>query len=46
MGDRKSKISPISNVRQHLKISMNAAEDLKDEAYVQVLKQINCHYDQ
>jgi hypothetical protein len=45
MGDRKSVKRPIDNVKKHLKQTLNAPEDLKDEAYVQVLKQINGHTD-
>lgn len=40
MGDRKSGKKPIQHIKKHLKLSLNAAEDLKDEAFVQILKQI------
>jgi hypothetical protein len=48
MGDRvSSKKNPYHHLKKHLKLAMNSAEDLKDEAYVQVLKQIahNPNYD-
>lgn len=40
MFDQKSKLSPVEHVKRHLKLGISATEDLKDEAYVQVLKQI------
>jgi len=43
MNDRKSSKPPIDHVKKHLKLTMNAAEELRDEAYVQVLKQIKGH---
>lgn len=45
MGDRKSVKNPIDNVKSHLEISFKGTEDLKDEAFVQVLKQIKDHRD-
>ena len=48
MGDRKSsKKNPYHHLKKYLKLTMNATEDIKDEAYVQVLKQIahNPNYD-
>jgi hypothetical protein len=45
MGDRKSVKQPIENVKKHLRQTFNAPEDLKDESYVQVLKQITHHTD-
>ncbi len=41
MFDRKTSKKPIDHVRKHLAITMNAPMAIKDEAYVQVLKQIN-----
>ena len=43
MGDRRSAKKPIKNVKKHLELTLNSPEDLKDEAYVQVLKQIKDH---
>lgn len=40
MYDKKVKTTPVDHVKKHLKMTINATEDLKDEAYVQVLKQI------
>lgn len=40
MGDRKSSKLPIKHIKKHLNLTLNSAEDLKDEAYIQVLKQI------
>lgn len=40
MQDKKSSKSPIEFVKKHLKLCMNSPEDIKDEAYVQVLKQM------
>lgn len=45
MGDRKSTKKPTGHLKKHLKLTLNAPEDLKDEAYVQVLKQIKDHKD-
>jgi myosin-7 len=45
MGDRKSSKKPILHAKKHLKLTLNAPEDLKDEAYIQVLKQIKDHKD-
>jgi hypothetical protein len=45
MGDRKSSKKPISHLKKHLKLSLNSPEDLKDESYIQVLKQIRDHKD-
>jgi myosin-7 len=43
MGDRRSSKLPIKHVKKHIKLTLQSAEDLKDEAYVQVLKQIKDH---
>jgi myosin-7 len=43
MTDRKSSKKPLAHVKKHLKLTMNADEKLKDEAYLQVLKQIKDH---
>ncbi len=43
MGDRKSVKSAMENVKSHLELSFRGTEDLKDEAYVQVLKQMKDH---
>ena len=43
MGDRKSVKSSMTNVKSHLEISFKGTEDLKDEAFVQVLKQMKDH---
>lgn len=43
MGDRKSVKTPLENVKSHLELSFRGTEDLKDEAYVQVLKQMKEH---
>jgi len=40
MFDRKTSKKPIDHVRKHLTITMNANFAIKDEAYLQVLKQI------
>lgn len=47
MGDRRSSKKPIQHLIKHLKLTQNAPEDIKDEAYVQVLKQTheNKNYD-
>lgn len=45
MGDRKSGKNPLDHVKKSIKVSMNATEDIKDEAYIQVLKQIKDHQD-
>ena len=45
MGDRKSSKKPALHLVKHIRLSMNAPEELKDEAYVQVLKQIKDHKD-
>lgn len=45
MLDRKSTKKPIGHVKKHLKLTMYAGTDVKDEAYCQVLKQINGHPD-
>lgn len=45
MGDRKSSKQPINHIRKHLKFTINASQELKDEAYVQALKQITAHPD-
>ena len=45
MFDRKTSKKPIEHVKKHLAITMNASTALKDEAYLQVLKQIKDHPD-
>ena len=45
MGDRKSVKKPMDIVKSHLELSFKGTEDLKDEAFVQVLKQIKDHRD-
>src|SRR5689334_22711916 len=45
MNDRKSSKQPIDHVKKHLKLTFPAEQPLKDEAYVQVLKQIKDHKD-
>lgn len=45
MGDRKSSKQPIDHITKHLKFTMNSSQELKDEAYCQVLKQITSHPD-
>lgn len=45
MGDRKSVKSQLENAKSHLELSFKGTEDLKDEAFVQVLKQIKDHPD-
>lgn len=46
MLDKPSKLKPIDHVKSHLKVSMTASEDLKDETYVQIIKQIRDHPNQ
>ncbi len=46
MGDIKGKMKPYEYVKNHLKLVINSTEDLKDEAYVQILKQIKDNTDQ
>lgn len=43
MYDRKSSKKPLAHAKKHLKMTLNASEEIKDEAYVQVLKQIKDH---
>jgi hypothetical protein len=45
MQDRKSSKPAISHVRKYLKFTINSSQELKDEAYCQVLKQITQHPD-
>jgi hypothetical protein len=45
MLDRKSSKKPIDHIKKFLKLTMNSHEDLRDEAYIQVLKQIKDHKD-
>ena len=40
MGDRRSSKSPQLHVIKHTKLAMGAPEEIKDEAYLQVIKQI------
>lgn len=46
MGDIRGKLKPYEYVKNHLKLVINSTEDLKDEAYVQILKQIKDNSDQ
>ncbi|MCQ2820064.1 MAG: hypothetical protein MJ252_22585 [archaeon] len=43
MGDRQSSKVPIKHVMKYIRLTMSAPEELKDEAYIQVLKQVNGH---
>ena len=43
MLDKKSTKKPMEHLKKHLKLTFKAEFDLKDEAYVQVLKQIKMH---
>lgn len=43
MCDRKSSKKPIEHAKKHLKLTINASEEVKEEAYIQVLKQIKDH---
>ena len=43
MGDRQSSKAPIKHVMKYIRLTINAPEELKDEAYCQVLKQVNGH---
>lgn len=45
MLDRKSSKKPIEHAKKFLLLTMNASQELKDESYVQVLKQIKDHKD-
>ena len=45
MGDRKSTKQPINHVIKFLKFAINSSEELKDESYIQVLRQITSHKD-
>ena len=45
MGDRKSSKKPALHLVKHIRLTINSPEELKDEAYVQVLKQIKDHKD-
>jgi hypothetical protein len=45
VGDRKSVKTPIENIKSHLELSFRGTEDLKDEAFIQVLKQMKDHMD-
>jgi len=43
MLDRKSTKKPLDHLRKHLTLTFNSESDLKDEAYMQVLKQLKDH---
>ena len=43
MLDRKSTKKPLDHLRKHLTLTFNSDSDLKDEAYMQVLKQLKDH---
>ena len=45
MGDRKSSKKPALHLVKYIRLTINSPEELKDEAYVQVLKQIKDHKD-
>jgi hypothetical protein len=45
MMDRKTSKKPIKHAKKHIKLTLYAHQELKDEAYVQVLKQIKEHKD-
>lgn len=45
MFDRKSSKKPIEHVKKFLKLTLYATTELKDEAYLQILKQIKDHKD-
>jgi hypothetical protein len=45
MNDRKSTKKPINHIRKILKLTLTSPEDLKDETYIQILKQIKDHRD-
>ena len=40
MGDRRSSKSPQLHVIKHIRLAMGSPEEVKDEAYLQVIKQI------
>lgn len=43
MGDIRSSKTPTKIIQKHLKLTLNSPGDLKDEAYVQILKQMKDH---
>ena len=43
MGDRKSSKTPIKHVMKYIRLTINNSEEIKDEAYCQVIKQITDH---
>ena len=45
MGDRKSSKKPVLHAIKHIKLAINAPEELKDEAFIQVIRQITEHKD-
>jgi myosin-7 len=45
MTDRKSTKKVVEHAKKHIKMTMTSSDEIKDEAYVQVLKQIKDHKD-
>ena len=46
MGDRLSSKKPSLHIIKHIKLTMNAPEELKDEAYCHIIKQITYNLDE
>lgn len=46
MMDKSTKAKPLDHMKAHLKVSMTASEDLKDETYVHIIKQLRDHPNQ
>ncbi len=46
MGDRKSSKAAIKHVFKYIRLTMSASAEIKDEAYCQVIRQIQGHHDQ